>query len=120
MTIKARKEFTESMTRWGAYVEDGIHLRLNLERFIASFDNPRQLDSIIAQLADRFLGADIPEEALLRIRKSVLGEELNENYWTQAVDDFNTTKSRNSYNTLYWRIEQFMFQIFELYEAHLH
>ena len=120
VTIKARKEFTESMTRWGAYVEDGIHLRLNLERFIASFDNPRQLDSIIAQLADRFLGADIPEEALLRIRKSVLGEELNENYWTQAVDDFNTTKSRNSYNTLYWRIEQFMFQIFELYEAHLH
>ena len=120
VTIKARKEFTESMTRWGAYVEDGVHLRLNLERFINSFDHPRQLDSIISQLADRFLGADIPEEALLRIRKSVLGEELNENYWTQAVDNFVTTKSRNAYNTLYWRIEQFMYQIFELYEAHLH
>lgn len=120
VTIKARKEFTESMTRWGAYVENGVHLRLSLERFINSFDHPRQLDSIISQLADRFLGADIPEEALLRIRKSVLGEELNENYWTQAVDDFVTTKSRNAYNTLYWRIEQFMYQIFELYEAHLH
>ena len=120
VTIKARKEFTESMTRWGAWLEDGVHLRLNLEEFIQSFDNPHELDLIIAQLADRFLGADIPEEALLRIRKSVLGEELNENYWTGAVEDFLTRKDRNSYNTLYWRIEQFMFQLFELYEAHLH
>ena len=119
VTIKARKEFTESMTRWGAWIEDGAHLRLSLEKFIASFENPRQLDSIIAQLADRFLGGEIPEAALIRIRKSVLGNELNENYWTDAVDDFVTTKSRNAYNTLYWRIEQFMYQIFELYEAHL-
>ena len=120
VTIKARKEFTESMTRWGMWLEDGIHLRFNLENFITSFDNPYQLDSIISQLSDRFLGAEIPEEALLRIRKSVLGEELNENYWTQAVEDFLSRKDRNSYSTLYWRIEQFMFQLFELYEAHLY
>lgn len=120
VTIKARKEFTESMTRWGMWLEEGIHLRFNLENFITSFDNPYQLDSIISQLADRFLGAEIPEEALLRIRKSVLGEELNENYWTQAVEDFLSRKDRNSYSTLYWRIEQFMFQLFELYEAHLY
>ena len=108
------------MTRWGMWLEDGIHLRFNLENFITSFDNPYQLDSIISQLSDRFLGAEIPEEALLRIRKSVLGEELNENYWTQAVEDFLSRKDRNSYSTLYWRIEQFMFQLFELYEAHLY
>jgi len=119
VTIKARKEFTESMTRWGMWLEDGIHLRFNLENFITSFDNPYQLDSIISQLSDRFLGAEIPEEALLRIRKSVLGEELNENYWTQAVEDFLSRKDKNSYSTLYWRFEQFMFQLFELYEAHL-
>ena len=120
VTIKSRKEFTESMTRWGMWLEDGIHLRFNLESFINSFNNPYELDSIISQLADRFLGAEIPEEALLRIRKSVLGEELNENYWTQAVEDFLSRKDRNSYSTLYWRIEQFMFQLFELYEAHLY
>ncbi len=120
VTIKARKELTESMTRWGTWLEDGVHLRFNLEEFIQSFDNPYELDSIISQLADRFLGAPIPEEALLRIRKSVLGEELNENYWTQAVEDFLSRKDKNSYSTLYWRIEQFMFQLFELYEAHLH
>ena len=120
VTIKARKEFTESMTRWGMWLEDGVHLRFNLESFINSFNNPYELDSIISQLADRFLGAEIPEEALLRIRKSVLGEELNENYWTQAVEDFLSRKDRNSYSTLYWRIEQFMFQLFELYEAHLY
>ncbi len=119
VTIKARKEFTESMTRWGMWLEEGIHLRFNLENFITSFDNPYQLNSIISQLADRFLGAEIPEEALLRIRKSVLGEELNENYWTQAVEDFLLKKDKNSYSTLYWRFEQFMFQLFELYEAHL-
>ena len=119
VTIKSRKEFTESMTRWGMWLEDGIHLRFNLENFITSFDNPYELDSIISQLSDRFLGAEIPEEALLRIRKSVLGEELNENYWTQAVEDFLSRKDKNSYSTLYWRFEQFMFQLFELYEAHL-
>ena len=119
VTIKARKEFTENMTRWGMWLEDGIHLRFNLENFIMSFENPYQLDSIISQLSNRFLGADIPDEALLRIRKSVLGEELNENYWTQAVEDFLSRKDKNSYSTLYWRFEQFMFQLFELYEAHL-
>jgi hypothetical protein len=108
------------MCRWGLWLEDGNNLRLNLESFIDSFDKPEELDSIISQLADRFLGAEIPEQALLRIRKSVLGDELNENYWTQAVNEFRTTKSRNAYNTLYWRIEQFLYQIFELYEAHLH
>ena len=120
VTIKARKEITENMSRWGLWLEDGNNLRLNLESFIDSFDQPEELDSIISQLADRFLGAEIPEQALLRIRKSVLGDELNENYWTQAVNEFRTTKSRNAYNTLYWRIEQFLYQIFELYEAHLH
>jgi len=120
VTIKARKEITENMSRWGLWLEDGNNLRPNLESFIDSFDEPEKLDSIISQLADRFLGAEIPEQALLRIRKSVLGDELNENYWTQAVNEFRTTKSRNAYNTLYWRIEQFLYQIFELYEAHLH
>lgn len=120
VTIKSRKEFTESMTRWGTWLDDGVHLRFNLEQFIESFDDPYKLNSIISQLADRFLGAEIPEDALLRIRKSVLGEELNEMYWTNAVEDFLLRKDRNSYHTLYGRIEQFMFQLFELYEVHLH
>ena len=120
VTIKSRKEFTESMTRWGTWLDDGVHIRFNLEQFIESFDDPYKLNSIISQLADRFLGAEIPEDALLRIRKSVLGEELNEMYWTNAVEDFLSRKDRNSYHTLYGRIEQFMFQLFELYEVHLH
>ncbi|MDA0843391.1 MAG: DUF1800 family protein [Bacteroidetes bacterium] len=120
VTIKARKELTERMTRWGAWLEDGVHLRINLEAFITSFQRPEQLDSFIHEFADRFLGGAIPDKALLRIRKSVLGEELHQHYWTDAVNEFMTKKDRNSYNTLYWRIEQFMYQLFELYEAHLH
>ena len=56
-----------------------------------------------------------------RIKKVVLGDGLNNNYWSIAVDEFLLSpKDKQKYNTLYWRLEQFLFQIFELNEIHIH
>jgi hypothetical protein len=120
VTIKAKKELTESMGRWGLYLEDRTNLRLKLESFLDSFENAENLDSFISQLTDRFLGGPIPDRAYVRIKKSVLGDQLNENYWTDAVNNYRSNPTRDNYNTLYHRLEQFMYLLFELNEMHVH
>ena len=120
VTIKAKKELTESIGRWGVYFEDGTNIRLNLNTFINSFDNPENLDSFISQLTERFLGGPIPEKAYTRIKKSVLGDQLNENYWTVEVENYKSNPSKDNHNNLYHRLEQFMYLLFELNEMHVH
>ena len=120
VTIKAKKGLTEPMARWGLYLEDRTNLRLKLGVFLDSFENAENLDSFISQLTDRFLGGPIPERAYIRIKKSVLGDQLNENYWTEAVTRYRSNPNRDNYNTLYHRLEQFMYLLFELNEMHVH
>lgn len=121
VTIKAKKQVTEQVSRWGVYLDQQLNIRINLEKFIRSFDKPQDIDSFLSSLSRRFLNAEMPEKARIRIKKVVLGDGLNNNYWTIAVDEFLLSpKDRQKYNTLYWRLEQFLFQIFELNEIHIH
>ena len=120
VTIKAKKDITEPISRWGIYLEDRANLKLKLGPFLNSFENAENLDAFIAQLTDRFLGGPIPERAYMRIKKSVLGDQLNENYWSEAVLNYRSNPSRDNYNTLSNRLEQFMYLLFELNEIHVH
>jgi hypothetical protein len=121
VTIKAKKQVTEQVSRWGVYLDQQVNIRINLETFIRSFERPQDIDLFLTSLSYRFLNAEIPEKAINRIKKTVLGDGLNNNYWSIAVDEFLLSpKDKQKYNTLYWRLEQFLFQIFELNEIHIH
>ena len=120
VTIKEKKGVSEGISKYGLWVNDNVSLRPKLDSFLESFENPSSLDSFLDEVSDRFLGGPIPERAHERIKKSVLGEDLNENYWTQAVNNFLSNKSKDHYYTLFNRIEKFLSLVLELNEIHVH
>lgn len=124
VTIKARKEFTDSASQWGLYLGNklgnNIHLRYDLNRFIESFENIESLDSFLNEITDRFLGGEIPEKALTRIKNMVLGESFNENHWGEEVNRFRSNPNKQNHNSLRNKISDFMHLIFQLNEIHVY
>lgn len=123
VTIKARKNFTDSSSQWGMWLGNSsgnnIHLRYNLINFIESFSNVESLDKFIEELTERFLGAPIPDKALTRIKNTVLGDSFNEGHWQEEIARFKTEPTRNNYNSLQNKFSSFMYLIFQLNEIHV-
>ena len=120
VTIKARKNLTDSSSQWGIWLDDNINLRYSLSDFIETFQNIESLDLFINELADRFLGGEIPEQALIRIKNTVLGDSFNENHWNEEISDFKLSPTREKHNSLQNKISSFMHLIFQLNEIHVH
>ena len=118
VTIKSRKEFTESSTRWGIWLNDGVNIKYNIRNYLESYDQPNNLNNLINQMEERLLGAPVPSRAKQRIISSVLGDK-NPDYWKQLVDDFFNNPTKDNRNHLTWRFEQLLFQFHELSEIHL-
>jgi hypothetical protein len=124
VTIKARKEFTDSASRWGLYLGNqngnNIHLRFNLSNFIESFHSIESVDGFLNELTDRFLGGPIPDKALTRIKNMALGDSFNENHWGEEINRFKSDPSKENHNSLRNKISDFMHLIFQLNEIHVH
>ena len=124
VTIKARKEFTDSASRWGLYLGNqngnNIHLRFNLSNFIESFHSIESVDGFLNELTDRFLGGPIPDKALIRIKNMALGDSFNENHWGEEINRFKSDPSKENHNSLRNKISDFMHLIFQLNEIHVH
>ena len=120
VTIKSKKGNTDSISSWGKWIEDNVNLRYDLKTFIDSFSNPEDINSFSQELTERFLGGPIPSKSLERIKTNVLGDQLNENYWTEAVNQFRTNESRENYQTLYHKVSEFMRLSFQLNEIYTH
>jgi len=120
VTIKGKKNHTDSISSWGKWIEDNVNLRYDLKVFIDSFNNPEDINSFAEELTDRFLGGSIPPSSLERIKNNVLGDQLNENYWTEAVQQFKSNETRETYQTLYHKVSQFMWFTFQLNEIYVH
>lgn len=120
VTIKAKKRLTESTSWVGIWLENHVHLQMNLISFLDSFNEPEAIDSFLAELSDRFLGGPIPEKAKTRIKNTVFGDHFNEEYWNEAVSNFKSSPDRENFNSLYWRITDFLRLIFQLNEIHVH
>lgn len=120
VTIKSKKNITDSMPRWGMWMDDNVNLRFDLLSFINSFDSPEDINSFSQEITDRFLGAPIPQKSLERIKKMVLGDQLNESYWTEAVNQFKSSQTRYNYQNLFNKVGEFLSLVFQLNEMHLH
>ena len=120
VTIKARKNLTDSSSQWGIWLDNNIHLRYSLTDFMETFQNIESLDQFINELADRFLGGEIPDQALIRIKNTVLGDSFNENHWNEEIFDFLTNPTREKHNSVQNKISSFMHLIFQLNEIHVH
>jgi hypothetical protein len=118
VTVKKRKQTSEGAARWGVWLRDGVHIRFNLKDYLDSFTLPNNLEVLLSEMQDRFLGAPIPERAKNRIKSSVLGDK-NDHYWTDLVDAYLNNPTSDNRNQLNWRLEQLLYQFFELAEIHL-
>lgn len=120
VTIKQRKNVTESATRWGVWLGEDVSMKLNLKAYLQSFKKPNDLIQLLDEMEERLLGASIPEVAKKRLINSVLGNNsLDTSYWTRLVDDYFNDPSSENRNHLNWRFEQLLYQFFELNEIHL-
>ncbi len=118
-SVKRRKELSESVARNGVPLSDRHHVHFDMNVLIKKIKDPSNINSFIRELAKIILGVDISEKAFLRIKKSILGDNFPDYYWSDAVNSFLNSPNKDNYNTLNIRIGQILMQIFDLNEIHV-
>ncbi len=118
-SIKRRKELSESIARNGINFFDQPMLRFDLNLFLKKTKDPSNINSFIKEVAKIILGVEINEKVFLRIKRSILGDNFPDYYWTDAVNAFLSSPNKDNYNTLYNRVSQILIQIFDLSEIHV-
>jgi hypothetical protein len=118
-SIKRRKELAESIIRNGIGLSERAQLRFNLNVLLKKTKDPSDINSFIRDLAKLITGADLNEKAFVRIKKSILGDNLPDYYWTDAVRSFQNSPNYDNYNTLFGRVGQILSQIIDLNEIHV-
>ncbi len=118
-SIKRRKELAETVARNGIGFQDRINLRFDLNVLLKKTKDPSDINSFIRDLAKLITGVDINDKAFIRIKKSILGDNFPDYYWTDAVRSFQNSPNPDNYNTLYGRVGQILSQIFDLNEIHV-
>ena len=118
-SIKRRKELAESITRNGLPFPDRTQLRFDLNVLLKKTKDPSDINSFIRDLAKLITGVDLNEKAFIRIKKSILGNNLPDYYWADAVRSFQNSPNYDNYNTLFGRVGQILSQIIDLNEIHV-
>ena len=117
-TIQNRVSFTSSIIKWGLNIVDGNYLTFDGIKYILTYENVNNLDALIKELADRFLGGDVPLRTRDRIKQSVLNG-VNESYWSEAINDYKNHPTSNKKRELNNRIQELLFKLFQLGEINL-
>lgn len=118
-SIKRRKELGESIAKNGVNFFDRPNVRFDMNILLKKIKDPSNINSFIRELAMLILGVEINEKAFLRIKKSILGDNFPDYYWSDAVNSFQKSPNKDNYNTLYMRVGQILAQIFDLNEIHV-
>jgi hypothetical protein len=118
-SIKRRKELGESIAKNGVNFFDRPNVRFDMNLLLNKIKDPGNINSFIRELAFLILGVEINEKAFLRIKKSILGDNFPDYYWTDAVNSFQKSPNKDNFNTLYMRVGQILAQIFDLNEIHV-
>jgi hypothetical protein len=118
-SIKRRKELAETIVRNGFGFQNRNQLRFDLNVLLKKTKDPTDINSFIRDLAKLITGIDLNEKAFIRIKKSILGDNLPDYYWADAVRAFQNSPNYDNYNTLFGRVGQILSQIFDLNEIHV-
>jgi hypothetical protein len=118
-SIKRRKELAETIARNGFGFQNRNQLRFDLNVLLKKTKDPTDINSFIRDLAKLITGIDLNEKAFIRIKKSILGDNLPDYYWADAVRAFQNSPNYDNYNTLFGRVGQILSQIFDLNEIHV-
>ncbi|MDB4495625.1 DUF1800 domain-containing protein [Flavobacteriaceae bacterium] len=118
MTIQDRVNFTIQATQWGFNLYDSDKIVLDKVKYILAYQSVDNLDALIQEIADRFLGGDVPLKTKDRIKQNVLNG-VNESYWTDAVNDYKNNPTPNKKNNLNWRVQELLSKLFQLGEINL-
>ncbi len=118
-SIKRRKELGESIAKNGLDFFDRPKIRFDVNLLLKKIKEPSNINSFIRELAFLILGVEINEKAFLRIKKSILGDNFPDYYWTDAVNSFQKNPNKDNFNVVYIRVGQILSQIFDLNEIHV-
>ena len=118
-SIKRRKELGEAIAKNGLDFFDRPKVRFDVNLLLNKIKDPSNINSFIRELAFLILGVEINEKAFLRIKKSILGDNFPDYYWSDAVNSFQKNPNKDNFNVLYIRVGQILSQIFDLNEIHV-
>ena len=117
LTIKNRKDLSDSTTQWGFWLDDHLHLIPHLYDYISTFSNPGDLDALIDELDDRLLGGTLNANSRERLKKNVIGD-LNPNYWETAVNRYLQNPTQQNLQAFRWKFTALMGELYQLPEIH--
>jgi hypothetical protein len=107
------------ITRNGFGFQNRNQLRFDLNVLLKKTKEPSDINVFIRDLAKLMTGVDLNEKAFIRIKKSILGDNLPDYYWADAVRSFQNNPNYDNYNTLFGRVGQILSQIIDLNEIHV-
>jgi len=93
------------------------NLNIKLPFILFEYEKPEILDDLISEITFRLLGSDIPNQAKLRIKDSVLAGK-SDSYWTEFYYEFKN--NQNNWRPFFQKISEIFVQILELGEAYIY
>ena len=118
MTLQSRVKFTQLVTIWGLWMQDNNHLTLDKVKYILTYQSANNLEALIQELGNRFLGGDVQLKTKERIKQSVLNG-VNESYWTEAINDYKNDPTSNKNRELNNRVQELLSKLLQLGEINL-
>ncbi|MFY0652350.1 MAG: DUF1800 domain-containing protein [Cyclobacteriaceae bacterium] len=83
-TITSRALRIDSMLFWGFWVTEDLQIKADLIAFVQQFEHPELAESLIADSVELLLGLQLSEEALGRLKATLISGFQNDSYWTEA------------------------------------
>ena len=118
MTIQSRVKFTQLVTIWGLWMQDNNQLTLDRVKYILTYQSANNLEALIEELANRFLGGEVQLKTKERIKQSVLNG-VNESYWTEAINGYKNDPTPNKKRELNNRVQELLSKLLQLGEINL-
>lgn len=119
-SITQKKNFIDQIAGSGIRNFSNELLRVNIYNLLKSSKDPGNINMLITELSGRFLKDPLLESTFLKIKKSVLPEGFPDYYWTTAVNEYLVNPQKDTYNTVYVRVMQILYQILMLNEIHIY
>ena len=95
------------------YFDGSTSLRIDYTKYLKSFSDPSNIDSLIDECLKRFILSDVDDITRNRLKNSITNGNSDE-HWTEYYN-----QNKNNYWSLNQRLEHLFHQIFQLIEINI-
>jgi len=87
-TITKRALITDSVILWGFWISENLQYAADLLAFVEGFASPEDPEKLLREFASQNLGFWLSARQLQQVKKTLLGGQENDGYWTSAWQSY--------------------------------